>query len=164
VTPVAPGGGHGVTPAQRPSTGNIYNRPENANRNAPRDNSAGNRASPTPSTRPNNVYGDKSGNVYRQNQGGSWDKNTGQGWQPQGGATPSTQPRGGSQGTSARPAPSTPSRGTGAPSGLGNDSAARNRSSGGSHGGGGRGGGGASHGGGGASRGGGGRGGGGGRR
>jgi len=110
-----PVAGGGTRPA-RPSTGNIYERPGNAQRNAPTTQPADRRA-PTVSQQPNNVYGDKSGNVYRQNQNGNWDKNTGGGWQstggsqrPQGGtsagAGASQQPQGGTSagaGASQRP-------------------------------------------------------------
>ena len=131
-----PGGGPSVSQPiagagagqPRPSTGNIYERPGNAQRNAPQAQPA-NRQAPTVSSQPNNVYADKSGNVYRQNQGGNWDKNTGGGWQNAGGGS---QKQGGA---SARPAPSQgASHGGGAPAGLNRDAAAR--------GGGGRGGGG----------------------
>jgi len=114
----------------RPSTGNIYDRPGNADRNAPTAQPADRRA-PAPSAQPNNVYGDRNGNVYRQNQGGGWDRNTDGGWQQTGAS----------------------SRGS-APAGLSSDAAARSRS------GGGYGGGGGGYGGGGGGRGGGGRGGG----
>jgi hypothetical protein len=126
----AGGGGSGARPSQLPSNNNLYNRPGNADRNANRAPSASTRPAGTPSARPNDVYGDRSGNVHRQNSGGSWDHQTSQGWQAD------------RAGSGTRPA-STADRGSsgGAPSGLDRDAAARNRGGGGGSGGG-RGGGG----------------------
>jgi len=108
-------GGQPVTAAPpRASSDNLYQRAGNAERNAPRTQPAGQRT-PTASTQPNNVYGDRNGNVYRQNQGGGWEKNTGNGWQQSG----ATQRQGASAG------------GGGAPAGLSSDAAARSRAGGG---------------------------------
>jgi hypothetical protein len=165
-----PGYGHGGYPGARPPAGgypggrppaggqpppggrppgatagvsnNMYNRPENAARNA--QPTASNRQQPSLSAQPNNVYGDKNGNVYRQNQGGGWDKNTGSGWQ-NAGAQPraGTQPAaGGGGGGGGRAQPTTQPSGGGAPASLNRDAAARSASSGGGRGGGAYGGGG----------------------
>jgi hypothetical protein len=108
----------------RASAGNLYERPGNVARNAPRTQAAARRP-PASSGGPNDVYGDRDGNVYRQSPSGGWEKNTASGWQQAGG-----QPR------SAAGA-------GGAPAGLSADAAARSRTSGGAWGAGGaRGGGG----------------------
>lgn len=126
--PPPPGAAGGRPPAAQAS---IYNRPDNAGRNAStRDQAAPGRRPAAPAQQPNNVYGDRSGNVYRQNQGGGWDKNTGKGWQQQGGgsagARPSPQPAGG-----GRPAAAPSTRPSSAPAGLNRDAAARTRGGGG---------------------------------
>ena len=97
---------NGARAGARPSTGNIYNRPSNSARNAPRASTqparGGNRAGGArPSTgggargpsaggargpsRPNNVFSAPNGNVMRQ-QGNSWQQRGANGWQPSGGA------------------------------------------------------------------------------
>jgi hypothetical protein len=102
-------GGPRPTPyaGQRPYTGNIYDRPGNAERNAPVQQA--DRRGAAASAQPNNVYGDRNGDVYRQNQGGGWEKNTASGWQQAG----APQGRGAS------------SAATSAPAGLSGDVAAR---------------------------------------
>lgn len=114
----------GPTPSQQ-ATSNIYNRPENANRNVQPTPST--RQQPSVSSQPNDVYGDRNGNVYRQNANGGWDRNTAGGWQSAG-AQPRAQPSGGAYGGGARAAPQPAATSSGGPpAGLGNDATARSR-------------------------------------
>jgi len=74
----------------RPSTGrpdggreNVYNRPENRERNA--DRATRDRKSPaTVSTQPNNVFADRDGNVHRKGSDG-WERRDGNSWKPEAG-------------------------------------------------------------------------------
>ncbi len=154
--PPAAGARPGTPPGQRPGS-NIYNQAQNRPRNAERPVAQAPRPTPQPVDRPNNVFGDRNGNVYRQNDRGSWDRNTRQGWEPQRPAQPQPgnanrptpapgtgqRPPPQNQGQTARPAPgqptgqpnrqptrqaTPPARGGGAPAGLGQDAAARQRS------------------------------------
>jgi hypothetical protein len=153
-SPTAYGGAVARNPSQLPANNNLYNRPENANRNAARTSTSDRRA-PSASQQPNNVYGDRNGDVYRQNQNGGWDRNTSSGWQgANGGAGASArqQPAGGgasAAGSGGARAAQTPAStgsaagaGGSAQAGLNRDAAARSRSSGYGGGGGGYGGGG----------------------
>jgi len=154
--PPAAGARPGAPAGQRPGS-NIYNQAQNRPRNAERPVAQAPRPTPQPVDRPNNVFGDRNGNVYRQNDRGSWDRNTRQGWEPQRPAQPQPgnvnrptpapgtgqRPPPQNQGQTARPAPgqptgqpnrqptrqaTPPARGGGAPAGLGQDAAARQRS------------------------------------
>jgi hypothetical protein len=154
--PPAAGARPGTLPGQRPGS-NIYNQAQNRPRNAERPVAQAPRPTPQPVDRPNNVFGDRSGNVYRQTDRGNWERNTRQGWEPQRptqpqpgntnrptpapgtGQRPPSQGQG--QGQAPRPAPGQANRqptrpapppgqnrGGGAPAGLGQDAAARQRS------------------------------------
>ena len=136
-----PGGGGDRPQPKQGTNSNIYNRPENSNRNAAtKDKSA------KPSTKPaqgaaNNVYSDRNGNVYQRSNDGSWQTREGNSWKSAGGGEgagtrPSTG-AGGSGGAGAATRPSTGAGGTGAstrpsggysaPSGLDRDYSARQR-------------------------------------
>lgn len=146
-----PGGGQGVRPSQLPSN-NMYNRGDNAKRNATpaqRDKARQDMASsPRAAQRKaNNVYAGRDGNVYRQGKDGNWQQrgqggwsganipSAGQGNRPSLGGGQGNRPgsgagnrpgMGGGQGAGARPG--TMDRpGGGAGAGLNRDAAARQR-------------------------------------
>ncbi len=121
-TPAPPAGTAGAAP--RPSTGNIYNRTENAGRNAARPATADRQAG-TASSRPNNVVADRNGNVYRQGSGG-WEKQGQGGWQNAGGAGGARPSQGAGAGAGAG-ASQRPSGG-GVPSSVSRDYSTRQRS------------------------------------
>jgi hypothetical protein len=134
------GGGRpsGGSPGQRPPSAstmpaNIYDRPSNKDRAAPRP-ATGDARPYKPAAGTNDVYAGRDGNVYRQNQGGGWDQHSREGWQSAGGPSAGQMPAGGAAGGGTRPsqmptgggAQARPSSG-GAPAGLDRDVAARQR-------------------------------------
>ena len=104
-----PAGGARPTPYPSTRPSNLYRDPGNSGRVATKPSTMpANRpnAPPTASTRPNNVYSDKSGNVYRQNNNGTFDQRQGSNWRPSpstGAGTPSQRPSAGAPIPSQRP-------------------------------------------------------------
>jgi len=123
-----PGGGTrpstgGPVTADRPGRNNLYNRPENRDRNAAQP-GVSDRSRPSNATnRANNVMTDRDGNVYRREDGGDWQRRDNGQWKnadnldrssggrPSVGSQPSQRAGAGGGGASARP--SNPSASTG---------------------------------------------------
>jgi len=59
---------------------NIYNRPNNLDRNVPSDRARGDARGRVAEGRDNNVFADRNGDVFRDNNG-NWEQRTGDGWQ-----------------------------------------------------------------------------------
>ena len=77
-----PSGQRGNRPSTQPARGsnNLYNRPENRQRNSVSTQPAGGRNKPTAATgKANNVYTDRNGDVYRKSDGG-WQQRQGDNW------------------------------------------------------------------------------------